>query len=61
MAEDDQQGSILRFNILEGSPNSSKKYAATAKYNRKTLNKRLELEEWMHDQLRKLYDCQVCM
>ncbi|XP_047126542.1 protein phosphatase 1 regulatory subunit 14B [Hydra vulgaris] len=58
MEKDDQQGGILRFNGVNESPSFSKKYAATAKYNRKTLSMRLELEEWMHDQLRKLYNCQ---
>lgn len=57
---------VLRFAAdSAGSPDpdaSSKgKYGATAKYDRKVLNKRLELEEWMHNQLKKLYACEVCL
>uniref|UniRef100_G3R934 Protein phosphatase 1 regulatory subunit 14 n=1 Tax=Gorilla gorilla gorilla TaxID=9595 RepID=G3R934_GORGO len=32
----------------------------TVKYDRKELRKRLNLEEWILEQLTRLYDCQVC-
>lgn len=31
----------------------------TCKYDRKQMRVRLEVEEWMYDQLQELYDCQV--
>ena len=31
----------------------------TAKYNRKQMRLRLNIEEWMDGQLRKLYECEV--
>lgn len=33
----------------------------TVKYDRKELRKRLNLEEWILEQLTRLYDCQVCL
>ena len=58
----DESGSkILRFSSDTGSPkhqeSSGKKYQATAKYDRKALKKRLEVEEWLHYELRRLFNC----
>ena len=55
------QSKILRFSTNTTSPahETSKKYQATAKYDRKSLKKRLSLEEWMHYELRKLYNCKA--
>ena len=59
---DEESTKILRFSSETSSPLlSSKKYQATAKYDRKALSKRLSVEEWMHYQLRKLYECKVCL
>lgn len=60
----DESGSkILRFSSDTGSPkhqeSSGKKYQATAKYDRKALKKRLEVEEWLHYELRRLFNCEV--
>ena len=60
MAEESTR--ILRFSAGTHSPThqeSGKKYQATAKYDRKALKKRLEVEEWMHYELKRLYQCEV--
>ena len=64
MSEEDkaEHSKILRFSSNTSSPthdSSLKKYQATAKYDRKALNQRLCLEEWMHYKLRNLYECKV--
>lgn len=35
------------------------KQPPTQKYDRKEIQKRLDIEDWMETQLRDLYDCQV--
>eukprot|EP00111_Clytia_hemisphaerica_P014940 TCONS_00043996-protein len=59
MADDGSK--ILRFTSDTASPKhqepSGKKYQATAKYDRKALKKRLVVEEWLHYELRRLYQC----
>ena len=44
----------------EDSEVVQKQGRVTVKYDRKELRKRLNLEEWIIDQLTDLYDCEVC-
>ncbi len=51
---------VLRFNNEVPIEVQRTKYQATAKYDRKLVRKRLEIEEWMHNELKILYRCKVC-
>ena len=50
---------VLRFNNEVPIEVQRTKYQATAKYDRKLVRKRLDIEEWMHNELKKLYRCKV--
>ena len=50
---------VLRFNTDVPVEVQRAKYQATAKYDIKLVRKRLEIEEWMHFELKKLYNCAV--
>ena len=50
---------VLRFNSDVPTEVQKAKYQATAKYDIKLVRKRLEIEEWMHFELKKLYSCEV--
>ncbi|XP_065051799.1 protein phosphatase 1 regulatory subunit 14C-like [Rhopilema esculentum] len=49
---------VLRFNSDVPTEVQKAKYQATAKYDIKLVRKRLEIEEWMHFELKKLYCCE---
>lgn len=53
----DGETKVLRFNNEVPIEVQRTKYQATAKYDRKLVRKRLEIEEWMHDTLKVLYGC----
>ena len=55
----DGETKVLRFNNEVPIEVQRTKYQATAKYDRKLVRKRLEIEEWMHDTLKVLYGCKV--
>eukprot|EP00794_Sanderia_malayensis_P017706 gene17706-19475_t len=48
---------VLRFNNQVPIEVQRTKYQSTAKYDRKLVKKRLEIEEWMHNELKILYRC----
>lgn len=40
-------------------PKSKRKVELTQRYDRKEVQKRLEIENWMDEQLKDLYECEV--
>ncbi|KAJ8045838.1 Protein phosphatase 1 regulatory subunit 14C [Holothuria leucospilota] len=54
-----ENGSRTKFpSNLEDEKTKKKNVNITCKYDRKQMRIRLEIEEWMDDQLRELYQCQ---
>lgn len=58
-ASGESDSKVLRFNSDVPVEVQRAKYQATAKYDIKLVRKRLEIEEWMHFELKKLYNCEV--
>ena len=56
----ESESKVLRFTSDVPVEVQRAKYQSTAKYDIKLVRKRLEIEEWMHFELKKLYNCQVC-
>lgn len=59
LANTDHDAKVLRFNTDVPVEVQRAKYQATAKYDIKLVRKRLEIEEWMHFELKTLYKCEV--
>ena len=59
LANTDHDAKVLRFNTDVPVEVQRAKYQATAKYDIKLVRKRLEIEEWMHFELKTLYKCGV--
>lgn len=58
-AGDESETKVLRFTSDVPVEVQRAKYQATAKYDIKLVRKRLEIEEWMHFELKNLYNCEV--
>jgi len=54
----DSESKVLRFTSDVPVEVQRAKYQSTAKYDIKLVRKRLEIEEWMHFELKKLYNCE---
>lgn len=61
MASDPSTQSRVMFQATEKTDESSSRRLGklTVKYNRKDLQRRLDIEEWIDEQLHLLYDCEV--
>ena len=62
MAEGASRSPASKVKFIEGEherPNFVKQ-VPTQKYNRKEIQKRLDLESWMEEQLGELYESEVC-
>ena len=51
--------SRVQFADSISDPKPRMKQQPTQKYDRREIQKRLEIENWMDEQLRDLYDCEV--
>ena len=60
-ASGETESKTLRFNSDVPIEVQRAKYQATARYDIKLVRKRLAVEEWMHSELKKLYNCEVCL
>eukprot|EP00112_Aurelia_sp_Birch-Aquarium-sp1_P003831 Seg1431.5 transcript_id=Seg1431.5/GoldUCD/mRNA.D3Y31 product="Protein phosphatase 1 regulatory subunit 14C" protein_id=Seg1431.5/GoldUCD/D3Y31 len=58
LSNTDHDAKVLRFNTDVPVEVQRAKYQATAKYDIKLVRKRLEIEEWMHFELKTLYKCE---
>ncbi|XP_055028959.1 protein phosphatase 1 regulatory subunit 14B [Misgurnus anguillicaudatus] len=58
MASEPGAQSRVMFQTKEEVPAQRKLGKLTVKYNRKDLQRRLDIEEWIDDQLHVLYDCE---
>lgn len=59
MASEPGTQSIVKFQTKEEEPAQRKLGKLTVKYNRKDLQRRLDIEEWIDGQLHLLFDCEV--
>lgn len=61
MASDPSTQSRVMFQATEKTeePSSRRLGKLTVKYNRKDLQRRLDIEEWIDEQLHLLFDCEV--
>lgn len=59
MASEPGTQSRVMFQTKEEEPPHRKLGKLTVKYNRKDLQRRLDIEEWIDGQLHLLYDCEV--
>ncbi|XP_067223710.1 protein phosphatase 1 regulatory subunit 14B isoform X2 [Chanodichthys erythropterus] len=58
MASEPGTQSIVKFQTKEEEPAQRKLGKLTVKYNRKDLQRRLDIEEWIDGQLHLLFDCE---
>lgn len=62
MMEDDPDAPArVQFVDSIADPKPRMKQQPTQKYDRKEIQKRLDIENWMDEQLRDLYDCEVSL
>ena len=54
-------GSKVKFQDDTGERTTLIKHVPTQKYNRKEIQKRLEIESWMEAQLKDLFQSDVCL
>ncbi|RXN36534.1 phosphatase 1 regulatory subunit 14B-like protein [Labeo rohita] len=59
MASEPGTQSRVMFQTKEEEPAQRKLGKLTVKYNRKDLQRRLDIEEWIDGQLHLLYDCEL--
>lgn len=50
----------VKFDECVGESKNKPKAPPTKRYDRKEIQKRLDVENWMDEQLRDLFDCKVC-
>ena len=59
MADQSSPPSKVKFTEDSGEKPTLVKHVPTQKYNRREIQKRLDIETWMDEQLRDLYDSEV--
>ncbi len=59
MADQNSPSSKVKFTDDSGEKPALVKHVPTQKYNRKEIQKRLDIETWMDEQLKDLFDSEV--